>query len=67
MFVYGCKPLVFVYCCLAGKYSIEVRSTVDHSILLRAPEQIDVVPPPMRKSELGRVFQDFEQMLQFDI
>ena len=51
----------------AGKYIFEVRSVTDPAVTLRAPEPITVVPPPMRNSEIGRVFQDFEDMLQFDI
>ena len=50
----------------AGSYVFEARSVVDHSVFLRS-NPITVNPPPMRNSEIGKVFQDLEAMLQFDI
>lgn len=48
----------------AGKYTVQVRSMKNPSEVLVAPEPIEVAPPPIRQSEVGRMFDDFEKMLE---
>eukprot|EP00731_Ephydatia_muelleri_P002143 Em0001g2143a len=48
----------------AGNYTIQVRSVKNPSEVLSAPEPIEVAPPPIRHSEVGRMFDDFEKMLE---
>lgn len=45
---------------------LEVRSVADPREALRAPAPIKVVPAPMKQSEIGRVFDDLDDMLKFD-
>ena len=47
-----------------GQYVLEVRSTSDPEVVLRS-DTFTVTPPPMRQSQLGQVFDDFDKMLQF--
>lgn len=51
----------------AGQYVFEVRCVSNPSLLLRTTEKTKVDPPPMDRSEIGQVFDDFDKMLQFDI
>ena len=48
----------------AGQYTLEIRSTVDSSVLLKS-DPLVVNPPAMRQSEIGQVFDDLDKLLQF--
>ncbi|XP_065909173.1 uncharacterized protein [Dysidea avara] len=47
-----------------GKYLLEVRSTLNQSLFLRAPSTIVVDFPPKKGEELDKVFQDLEDLLK---
>jgi hypothetical protein len=47
-----------------GEYVLEVQSASDPNTVLKS-DPIAVAPPPMRQSEIGQVFDDFDKMLQF--
>lgn len=47
-----------------GQYVLEVQSVSDPAVVLTS-FPVAVAPPPMRKSELGQVFDDLDKMLQF--
>lgn len=47
-----------------GQYVLEVVSTSDPAVVLRS-HPIIVAPPPLKKSELGQVFDDLDKMFQF--
>ena len=47
-----------------GLYVMQVVSCVDSRVVLQS-EPITVIPPPMRNSEIGDVFDDLDKMLQF--
>ena len=51
----------------AGEYIIEVRSVANPRVALRASEPIKVAPAPMKQSEIGKLFDDLDEMLKFDI
>ena len=50
----------------AGRYHLEVRSVSDPSVALRSLVPMQVLPAPMRTSEIGKVFDDLDKLLQFD-
>ena len=52
---------------IAGKYLLEFQSAVDASVVLKLDEVFEVTPPPKRNSEIGRMFDGFDNMLNFDI
>lgn len=51
----------------AGEYILEVRSVANPRVALRASEPIKVAPAPMKQSEIGKLFDDLDDMLKFDI
>ena len=51
----------------AGEYILEVRSVANPRVALRASDPIKVAPAPMKQSEVGKLFDDLDDMLKFDI
>lgn len=51
----------------AGEYILEVRSVANPRVALRSSEPIKVAPAPMKQSEIGKLFDDLDDMLKFDI
>ena len=51
----------------AGEYIFEVRSVANPRVVLRSSEPIKVAPAPMKQAEIGKLFDDLDDMLKFDI
>ena len=53
-----------VHSVAAGEYILEVRSVANSRVALRS-EPIKVVPAPMKQAEIGKLFDDLDDMLKF--
>jgi hypothetical protein len=58
---------IFTLISPAGEYIFEVRSVANPRVVLRSSEPIKVAPAPMKQSEIGKLFDDLDDMLKFDI